>query len=94
MSIARCPHGYFTHSQFNRCPWCFGVDKYNKDAVPMRNGAPGNGWLLKRGQHPCNGCGGPATAGYGLRPEGLTDAQYADVMSKIRYCYTCAVSGR
>lgn len=59
----KCPHGYLTHSKFNRCPWCFGIDDSNRNAVPVVG--HGNGWLLLATDPICTSCGGPATAGWG-----------------------------
>jgi hypothetical protein len=82
-----CPHGYWTHSArvsgspINRCPWCYGFDNSNRDAVPVIG--HGNGWLLRQGQTPCTSCGGPAEAGWGGR---LTN----EPTPPPQRCYSCA----
>lgn len=85
----KCPHGYWTHSQYNRCPWCHGFTKETEDVVPVVG--VGNGWLLRRGTTPCRGCGGPGNAGHGILPGGMTHAWYeANYLPKIDLCYECA----
>lgn len=90
----RCPHGYWEHSQFSRCPQCHGRDAHNKDAVPVHG--PGNGWLLKKGAPVCLGCGGPGCAGYGLLPSGAeawTEEEHAAYRAKQILCYSCTLNG-
>ena len=84
MSVPKCPHGYFTHSPFNKCPWCFGVDASNNDAVPVLG--HGNGWLLRKGEPACPSCGGPRSAGWGATT-GDPSAKPAPM------CYGCAMGG-
>lgn len=86
-TVAKCVHGYFTHSYANRCPWCFGADRYNHNAVPVVG--KGNGWLLRQGERPCKQCGGPARAGWGLLPEGMTLAQAEASRARNPVCYAC-----
>lgn len=87
--IPKCTHGYFEHSEFNRCPWCHGWDKHNKDAIPI-NGI-GNGWLLRKEQYPCISCGGPS-GGWGRIAGNDTRSpeQRAKDDSK-RPCYSCTM---
>jgi len=93
-----CPHGYFNHSEYNRCPECYGINLHNSDAVPV-NG-PGNGWLLKKGDRPCIECGGPATAGHGLIPNKpwwkiftTKKTWKKQVLAKAEQCWTCYAYG-
>lgn len=83
MSIAKCPHGYFTHSPFNKCPWCFGTDASNADAVPVVG--HGNGWLLHKDDPICTSCGGPSTAGWGV------DASDGSPRPPPTLCYGCRI---
>lgn len=90
----KCPHGYWEHSQFNRCPWCHGRDQHNARAVPVRG--PGNGWLLKEGDPVCVGCGGPGGAGWGLLPSGAetwTPEQHREYRQQQTLCYGCICGG-
>jgi hypothetical protein len=82
MKAEACPHGYWTHSPSNCCPWCHGFDDGNRDAVPVVG--HGNGWLLRQGDTPCSSCGGPSTAGWGAR---LTNEPAPQIP---RRCYSCA----
>jgi len=94
-SVPPCPHGYWEHSQLNRCPWCHGRDAHNAEAVPVASG-PGNGWLLKRGDPICVGCGGPGCAGWGLLPSGAeswTPEQHHEYRQSQVLCYGCSVNG-
>jgi hypothetical protein len=85
----KCQHGYWTHSSFNRCPWCHGFTAETADVVPVHG--PGNGWLLRAGQAPCKGCGGPGNAGHGLLPSGVTVEWYeAHWKPKLDLCYDCS----
>lgn len=89
-----CRHGYWEHSQFNRCPWCHGRDQHNARAVPVRG--PGNGWLLKEGDSVCVGCGGPGGAGWGLLPSGAeawTAEQHREYKAQQVLCYGCTLNG-
>ena len=81
MSIPRCAHGYFTHSPFNRCPWCHGFDASHHDVIPVVG--HGNGWLLRGGDSVCQSCGGPSTAGWGLADGGEKAA------APPALCYLC-----
>lgn len=83
----KCPHGYFTHSKYNKCPWCFGWRWNNWDAVPVKG--KGNGWLLRKTDPVCQTCGGPATAGGGVLPPGMTHEQHEATKHTIKTCYYC-----
>ena len=85
---AKCQHGYFTHSQYNRCPQCHGYDQHNKDSVPVDG--PGNGWLLKEGDPVCIDCGGPAGGG-GILPSYMTHEYFRDVVRpRYKLCRDCS----
>ncbi len=88
MSVDKCPHGYFTHSPFNRCPWCFGFDDSNRDAVPVVG--HGNGWLLRQGELACPSCGGPRSAGWGAYV-GDTPPDHRDPAQCPSMCYGCTI---
>jgi hypothetical protein len=79
----KCPHGYYTHSPFNRCPWCHSFDETNRDVIPVIG--HGNGGLLRRGALVCPSCGGPGDAGWGM----IVDAA-ADTRTE-RQCYGCRI---
>lgn len=87
MSTGKCSHGYFTHSPYNKCPWCFGWDRHNKGSIPMHG--KGNGWLLKKGEPVCQSCGGPSNAGWGVLPPDMTQEQWKTHRHTIKTCYTC-----
>jgi len=90
----KCPHGYWEHSRFNRCPWCHGQDQHNAGAIQVRG--PGNGWLLKRDRSVCIGCGGPGNAGWGLLPSGAeawTVEQHREYRARQVLCYGCTLNG-
>jgi hypothetical protein len=79
----RCEHGYYTHSPFNRCPWCHGFDASTRDVIPVIG--HGNGWLLRQGALICPSCGGFGDAGWGM----IVDK--ADAPPMVRWCYGCKI---
>lgn len=81
----KCPHGYFTSNvSSHRCPWCFGFDTSNRDAVPVVG--HGNGWLLRSGEPIFISCGGPSVAGWGMRTHQASERPPS-------MCYVCSSGG-
>ncbi len=80
--IDKCPHGYFTHSSSNRCPWCYGFDDANRDVIPVVG--HGNGWLLRSGAAICTSCGGPSEAGWGM-----ITSDWSPDRPPPSMCYSC-----
>ena len=47
--------------------------------------------MLRDGDPACLECGGPANAGYGLVPPGMTSAQLEAERMRPKKCYGCTV---
>lgn len=89
-----CEHGY-NITPSHKCPWCFDGDTSKYKPVVGK----GNGWLLHAEGSlsiPCEGCGGPAGAGWGAwaGPENPTPEQVYDATKTIMYCYHCTSEGK